>query len=173
MRGLIYPVPDPQLPFLGVHFTRTVDDRVLLGPNAVLAGKREGYRRTDLSLTDLVDTLSFPGSWRLARSYWRTGLGELSRSLSRGKFLEESRRLVPAIPADSLRPAPSGVRAQAVDDSGKLLDDFRILQTDRMIHVLNAPSPAATAALAIGRHLAGLAGLQASDPASTDDPESR
>jgi len=157
VRGLIYPVPDPRFPFLGVHLTRTVDDRVLAGPNAVPAFKREGYLRSDLSLRDIADTLAFPGFWRLARSFWRTGLAETRRSLNKRAFTRETKRLVPGISQHHLRPAPSGVRAQAVDRSGNLLDDFFILQEERMIHVLSAPSPAATASLAIGDHIAGLA----------------
>lgn len=157
VRGLIYPVPDPRFPFLGVHLTRTIDERVLAGPNAVPALKREGYRRSDISLRDLCETLTFPGFWRLAASFWRTGLAEIRRSLNRKSFAREVQRLIPEISASSLRPAPSGVRAQAIDPQGHLLDDFAIVEGPRMIHVLNAPSPAATAALAIGDHIAGLA----------------
>jgi len=157
VRTLIYPVPDPRFPFLGVHLTRTVDDRVLAGPNAVLASKREGYRRSDFSFRDVADILAFPGFWRLAGSFWRTGLAEARRSLNKRAFVKETRRLVPGISGRHLRPAPSGVRAQAVDRSGKLLGDFLVLESERMIHVLNAPSPAATASLAIGDHIAALA----------------
>jgi L-2-hydroxyglutarate oxidase len=155
-RGLIYPVPDPALPFLGVHLTRRIDGRVEAGPNAVLAFKREGYRARDVSLRDLADSLAFPGFWRLARRHWRTALAELNQSVSRGSFLRALRRLVPTLRADDLVRGPSGVRAQAVDRSGALVDDFRLVQTDRMIHVLNAPSPAATASLSIGERLADL-----------------
>lgn len=154
VRGLIYPVPDPRLPFLGIHLTRTIDDRVLAGPNAVLAWKREGYRATDFSLKDSADTLLFPGFWRLAAGFWSTGAGEMYRSWNRAAFVRGLQRLQPDITDEQLEPAPSGVRAQAVDRQGRLLDDFQILEADRMLHVLNAPSPAATAALAIGRHLA-------------------
>lgn len=157
VRTLIYPVPDPRFPFLGVHLTRTIDDRVLAGPNAVPAFKREGYRRSDFSFKDVADTLAFPGFWRLAAGFWRTGLAEARRSLSRRAFAEETKCLVPGISRDHLRRAPSGVRAQAVDRSGRLLDDFHILQGERMIHVLNAPSPAATASLAIGCQIAEIA----------------
>jgi len=157
VRGLIYPVPDPRFPFLGVHWTRTIDDRVLAGPNAVPALRREGYRRTDISLRDVGDILAFPGFWRLAGGFWRTGLAEMRRSLNKRAFVQEAQRLVAQISAGDLRPAPSGVRAQAVDRSGKLLDDFFILQEERMIHVLNAPSPAATASLAIGEQIAQIA----------------
>ena len=157
VRSLIYPVPDPRYPFLGVHLTRTIDDQVIAGPNAVPAFKREGYRRTDFSLRDVADTLAYPGFWRLARGYWRTGMAETRRSLSRQAFADSIEQLVPSLRRKDLLPYPSGVRAQAVDSSGKLLDDFHILQEDGMIHVLNAPSPAATAALAIGDHIAALA----------------
>lgn len=157
VRALIYPVPDPRFPFLGVHLTRTIDDRVLVGPNAVPALKREGYKRTDFSLRDIADTLVFPGFWRLAGTNWKTGMAEARRSLDRRASLQEIQRLVPDITPQDLRPYPSGVRAQAVDRAGRLLDDFYILQNERMIHVLNAPSPAATAALAIGDHIAHLA----------------
>ena len=157
VRGLIYPVPDPRFPFLGVHLTRTVEDRVLAGPNAVPAFKRQGYRRSDFALRDVVDTLAFAGFWRLAKGYWRTGLAETRRSLSRRAFAADLDRLVPGISRHELLPSPSGVRAQAVDHAGRLLDDFSILQAEKMIHVLNAPSPAATAALAIGDHVAKLA----------------
>jgi len=157
VRSLIYPVPDPRFPFLGVHLTRTIDNRVIAGPNAVLACKREGYQRSDFSFRDVAEILAFPGFWRLIGSFWRTGLAETRRSLNRDSFSKEIRLLVSGISRRHLRPAPSGVRAQAVDRSGRLLDDFHILQRPRMIHVLNAPSPAATAALAIGDHIARLA----------------
>ena len=157
VRSLIYPVPDARFPFLGVHLTRTIDERVLAGPNALPAFKREGYRRTDCSVRDLLDTLSFPGFWRLAGNFWRTALAETRRSLNKRAFCRETQRLVPGITERDLGAAPSGVRAQAVDRSGTLLDDFFILRGAGMIHVLNAPSPAATAALAIGDHIASLA----------------
>ena len=157
VNGLIYPVPDPRLPFLGIHLTRTIDDRVLAGPNAVLAWKREGYRATDFSVRDTADTLLYPGFWRLATGFWRTGAGEMYRSWNRAAFVEGLQRLMPTVTAEQLAPSRSGVRAQAIDARGRLLDDFQILQSDRMLHVLNAPSPAATAALAIGGHLAELA----------------
>jgi L-2-hydroxyglutarate oxidase len=157
VNGLVYPVPDPRMPFLGVHLTRTLDGRVLAGPNAVLAWKREGYKASDFSLRDSADTLLFPGFWKLAAGFWRTGAGEMYRSWSRKAFLHALQRLMPEVAGDQLQPARSGVRAQAIDGSGKLLDDFQILQSERMLHVLNAPSPAATAALAIGGHLAEVA----------------
>jgi len=154
VRHPIYPVPDPRLPFLGVHFTRTIDDRVHAGPNAVLALKREGYRRTDVSARDIAAMVSFVGFWRMAGRYWRTGLAELERSLSKGAFVRALQRLVPNLRAEDVVPAGSGVRAQAVDRSGALVGDFRIVEGRRSLHVLNAPSPAATASISIGRHIA-------------------
>jgi L-2-hydroxyglutarate oxidase LhgO len=157
VRGLIYPVPDPAFPFLGVHFTRTVHGEVEAGPNAVLAFAREGYRLGQVSPRDLLGTLAYPGFWAMTRRYWRTGSYELYRSLSKAAFVRALRRLVPAItPADVVR-GGAGVRAQAVARDGALVDDFRIVASADAIHVLNAPSPAATASLAIGRHIAGLA----------------
>ncbi|HUF78288.1 MAG TPA: L-2-hydroxyglutarate oxidase [Thermoanaerobaculia bacterium] len=157
----IYPVPDLRFPFLGVHLTPTLDGRVEIGPNAVLALHRHGYRRGDplaSSVTgdprDLASTLGFPGFWRLARRHWRDGAGELRRSLSRRAFAREVRRLVPAIRSSDLHRGGCGIRAQAVDRQGNLLDDFHIVHAERQVHVLNAPSPAATAALAIGREIA-------------------
>ena len=154
VRGLIYPVPDPALPFLGVHFTRRVDGSVEAGPNAVLALRREGYRRLQISASDLADMARFPGFWRMARRQWRTGLAEYHRSFSKAAFLRSLQRLMPSLTAADLAPGGSGVRAQAVDRSGALLDDFSIHHGVRAIHVLNAPSPAATASIAIGRVLA-------------------
>lgn len=154
VRNLIYPVPDPELPFLGVHFTRRVDGRVLAGPNAALALKREGYVRWDFSVRDVGEMLAFPGFWRLAVRYGRVGVREMALSVSRRAFARALARLVPDVRPQDLRPAPSGVRAQAVDSSGRLVDDFRILEAERMVHVLNAPSPAATAALRIGQVIA-------------------
>lgn len=154
IRGLIYPVPDPRFPFLGVHLTRTLDQRVVAGPNAVPAFKREGYRRSDVSLHDLWEIITFPGFWRLAGGFWRTGLSEARRSLNRRSFARAVQRLVPEVSEHSLRPSLSGVRAQAVDRRGRLVDDFVIVEGPRMIHVVNAPSPAATAALAIADHIA-------------------
>lgn len=154
VRHPIYPVPDPRLPFLGVHFTRTIDERVHAGPNAVLALKREGYRRTDISARDVAEMLSFVGFWRMAARYWRTGLAELERSLSKAAFVRALQRLVPNLRAEDVEPAGSGVRAQAVDRSGALVGDFRIVEGPRSLHLLNAPSPAATASMSIGRHIA-------------------
>jgi (S)-2-hydroxyglutarate dehydrogenase len=154
VRGLVYPVPDPALPFLGAHFTRTVDDRVEVGPNAVLAFKREGYRPWSVSVRDLLETVAFPGFWRLARRYWRTGLRELQDSLSKRRYTRSLERLVPDIRPKDLVRGPSGVRAQAVDRAGHLVDDFHVVAGERTLHLVNAPSPAATAAREIGRTLA-------------------
>jgi L-2-hydroxyglutarate oxidase len=154
VRNLVYPVPDPRFPFVGVHFTRRVDGSVEAGPNAVLALRREGYRRREASLSDIADMLSYRGFWRLTRAHWRTGAEEIVRSLSREGFARALQRLVPDVVADDLRPGGAGVRAQAVSPDGKLVDDFRIVTGRRTIHVLNAPSPAATASLAIGRYIA-------------------
>lgn len=154
VRGLIYPVPDPGLPFLGVHFTRGLDNVVEAGPNAVLALKREGYAWGDISARDVIDWASFPGFWRMARAQWRTGAVEIMRSLSRKRFLESLRTLLPALSDGDIERGGSGVRAQAVSLDGRLVDDFHILTAPGMVHVLNAPSPAATASLAIGWEVA-------------------
>ena len=153
VRGLIYPVPDPALPFLGVHLSRTIHDHVHAGPNAVFAFSRHGYRMRDVSITDVADAVSFAGFWRMARRHWRSGLAEIRRSLSRQLFVRSIQELVPALREDDVVRGGSGVRAQAVDESGKLLDDFHIVRSARALHVLNAPSPAATASLAIGREI--------------------
>jgi L-2-hydroxyglutarate oxidase LhgO len=154
VRGLIYPVPDPRFPFLGVHFTRRIDGAVWAGPNAVLALARTGYRRRDLNLRDVADIVRFVGFRKLARRYWRTGLAEQWRDLSKGAFAAELRRYLPELRADQLVFGPSGVRAQALDPDGTLVDDFRIGGSGRIVHVRNAPSPAATSSLAIARVLA-------------------
>jgi L-2-hydroxyglutarate oxidase len=151
VRTLIYPVPDPGFPFLGVHLTRGLDGAVHCGPNAVLATAREGYRRRDVRLADVRETVTFAGFRSLARRHWRTGASEVARSLSRRRFARSLQRLVPEVDARDLVPAPAGVRAQAVGADGALLDDFVIRRSSRIVDVLNAPSPAATAALAIGR----------------------
>lgn len=156
VRNLIYPVPDPRFPFLGVHYTRMVGGGVEAGPNAVLALARHGYRWRDVSLRDAAGLLGYRGFWRMAAAQWRTGVMELRRSLSKRRFVADLRRLIPELTGDDVVPARSGVRAQAVDRDGRLLDDFRILTGDGMVHVLNAPSPAATASIAIGRHIAGV-----------------
>ena len=150
-RNLIYPVPNPALPFLGVHFTRMVDGRVECGPSAVLAFAREGYHFGDVNLRELWETLTFPGMVRLAARHWKTGLSEILQSLSTQYYLRALRHLIPEIEADDLMPSPSGVRAQAVSPEGELLDDFLIQETDRVVNVLNAASPAATASLNVGR----------------------
>jgi (S)-2-hydroxyglutarate dehydrogenase len=157
VRGLIYPVPDPEFPFLGVHFTRTIHGEVEAGPNAVLAFAREGYRFWRVRPRELAGTLGFPGFWAMARRYWRVGAYEMRRSLSKKKFVESLQRLVPDLKAEDIAPGGAGVRAQAVRSDGTLLDDFSIVSSPDAIHVLNAPSPAATASLAIGRHIASLA----------------
>jgi L-2-hydroxyglutarate oxidase len=149
-KNLIYPVPDPSFPFLGVHFTRVIGGGVECGPNAVLAFAREGYRKTDFNLADLAESLTYPGFLKLAAKYWRTGLGEIWRSVSKAAFVKALQRLLPAIRAEHLEPAPAGVRAQAVAPDGSMVDDFLIQETDRVINVGNAPSPAATASLTIG-----------------------
>jgi len=156
-RHLIYPVPDPRLPFLGVHFTRMIGGGVECGPNAVLAFRREGYRLSDVSGRDLMELARYAGFWRMARRFWRTGLGELYRSFSRRAFWHALRRLIPALSFHDIVPAGAGVRAQAVTPDGKLADDFVIRRSERMIHVLNAPSPAATASIAIGQSIAEMA----------------
>jgi len=153
VRALLYPVPDPDLPFLGVHFTRRVDGSVEAGPNAVLALRREGYRKTDISLEELGGTLAFGGFWRMARKWWRVGAGEYYRSFSKTAFVKALQRLVPELTADDLTPGDAGVRAQAVDGNGNLIDDFHIVRAEGAVHVLNVPSPAATASLVIGREI--------------------
>jgi L-2-hydroxyglutarate oxidase len=161
VKGLIYPVPNPNFPFLGVHFTRMIEGGVEAGPNAVLGLAREGYRKSDIDLRDLSETLTYPALWRLARAYWRTGVGEIFRSLSKRAFVRSLRRLVPEIEEGDLVPAPAGVRAQALSHDGKLLDDFLIVEGKGSIHVLNAPSPAATAAIPIGEAIAARAAERA------------
>jgi L-2-hydroxyglutarate oxidase LhgO len=154
VRGLIYPVPDPRFPFLGVHFTKRIDGEVWAGPNAVLAFAREGYRRRDLSPRHLAGVLSNRGFLRLAGRFWRMGAAEMWRDVSKRAFLADMRRYVPEIREDQIVFGPSGVRAQALDPSGTLVDDFRLGGSRHVLHVRNAPSPAATASLAIGRELA-------------------
>jgi L-2-hydroxyglutarate oxidase LhgO len=153
VRGLIYPVPDPRFPFLGVHFTRVIDGEVEAGPNAVLALAREGYRKTDVDLGDLWDMARFPGAYRMAGKHWRTGLDEYHRSLSKRAFVRRLQRLVPEIREQDVEPGGSGVRAMALDRDGTLVDDFRIVEDGAFVHVLSAPSPAATSALAIADHV--------------------
>ena len=154
VNSLIYPVPDPRFPFLGVHFTRRIDGSVEAGPNAVLATAREGYRRRDFNFQETWELLTNPGVWKIGRNYWKTGMGEYTRSLFKPLFVKALQYLVPAIQGSDLVTGGSGVRAQAMDETGKLLDDFCIVQSERFIHVLNAPSPAATASFAIGSTIA-------------------
>jgi (S)-2-hydroxyglutarate dehydrogenase len=154
VHGLIYPIPDPRFPFLGVHFTRRIDGEVWAGPNAVLAFRRDGYRRRDVSLRDLASVIAYPGFARLARRYWRMGMAEMWRDASKTAFTRELQRYLPALRPDQLTFGPSGVRAQALGRDGSLLDDFDLASRDGVLHVRNAPSPAATSSLAIGDRLA-------------------
>jgi L-2-hydroxyglutarate oxidase LhgO len=151
VKALFYPVPDPRFPFLGVHFTRRVTGRVDAGPNAVFAFRREGYRRMDFSLNEMAESLAYPGFWRMARQHWRSGLDEFRRSFSKAEFVRALQRLLPEIGEDDLLPGSSGVRAQAIKRDGTLVDDFYFVTSGRMLHVLNVPSPAATASISIGR----------------------
>ncbi|MGE4424871.1 MAG: L-2-hydroxyglutarate oxidase [Solirubrobacteraceae bacterium] len=153
VRGLIYPVPDPTLPFLGVHLTRKIDGSVVVGPNAVLATAREGYRRRTVDRRDLGDTVRWPGTWRLARRHRRAAIAEIARSVSRRTFVHDARRFVPELRARDVVPARAGVRAQAVDADGTLVDDFRLEGDGRIVWVRNAPSPAATSSMAIAEEL--------------------
>jgi (S)-2-hydroxyglutarate dehydrogenase len=153
-RNLIYPVPDPKFPFLGVHFTRMIDGSVECGPNAVLAFAREGYTKYKINPVDLVESLTYRGFIRMAWRHWRMGVGEIWRSVSKAAFVRALQRLMPEITASDLLPAPAGVRAQAVSPDGTLVDDFLIVESEQMIHVNNAPSPAATASLNIGARIA-------------------
>ena len=157
VKNLIYPVPDPAFPFLGVHFTRRVDGLIEAGPNAVFALKREGYKKTDFDLRELWDSLSWPGFRKVAVKYWKTGLGEIYRSFSKRAFTKALQKLMPELKKSYLKPSGSGVRAQACEKDGKLLDDFYVEKRGACIHVLNAPSPAATGSLAIGDKIAKLA----------------
>jgi L-2-hydroxyglutarate oxidase len=157
VKNLIYPVPDPRFPFLGVHFTRMIHGGVEAGPNAVLAFKREGYQRTSFSMPDAIETLTYKGFWQLAGKYWRMGSGEFYRSFSKRAFVKALQKLIPELDFADVHPAGAGVRAQALEPNGFLVDDFRIMETARMVHVLNAPSPAATASLSIGRTIADMA----------------
>ncbi|MBN2497566.1 MAG: L-2-hydroxyglutarate oxidase [Deltaproteobacteria bacterium] len=157
VRHLVYPVPDPRFPFLGVHLTRKICGDVEAGPNSVLAFRREGYRRLAFSLRDFFSWFFYAGFWRMARKHWRRGLAETWRSISKGAFTRSVRSLLPEIGRRSLRRGGVGVRAQALDPAGVLLDDFRIAEADRQIHVLNAPSPAATASICIGERIARMA----------------
>lgn len=157
VKNLIYPVPDPNFPFLGVHFTRMIGGGIEAGPNAVFAFKREGYSKTDINLRDLAGSLGWKGFRKVASKYWKTGLGEFYRSFSKTAFTKALQELIPDIRESDLEPGGSGVRAQACDKEGGLIDDFLILENEKFINVGNAPSPAATSSLAIGEHVAGLA----------------
>ena len=151
VKNLIYPVPDPNFPFLGVHFTRMIEGGIECGPNAVLAFAREGYRKTDVNLRDLLEALTYPGFLRLGRRYWRVGLGEMWRSFNKEAFVRALQRLVPDVRSELLVAARAGVRAQAITPDGSMVDDFLIQRSDRIVHVESAPSPAATSSLNIGR----------------------
>jgi (S)-2-hydroxyglutarate dehydrogenase len=154
VKNLIYPVPDIKFPFLGVHFTRMIDGEVEAGPNAVLAFKREGYSKKDFSFADVSRMFFFPGFIKMASKYYKMGFGEFYRSFSKKAFVSALQKLLPEISIDDIEPGGAGVRAQALDKNGKLVDDFRIVEGKRMVHVLNAPSPAATASLSIGKTIA-------------------
>lgn len=156
VKGLIYPVPNPKFPFLGVHFTMMMDGRIEAGPNAVLSLKREGYKKSDISLYDTLDMAKFPGLWKMGKKHWKTGLFELQRSFSKQVFLKSLQKLVPSVVKDDLARGGAGVRAQIVDRKGQLADDFVIEKTSDQLHILNAPSPAATASFSIGKSIANL-----------------
>ena len=157
VKNLIYPVPDPNFPFLGVHFTRMIKGGIEAGPNAVFAFKREGYHRSDFNMGDLWGSLSWPGFRKVAAKYWQTGLGEIYRSFSKAAFTKALQKLIPEIQEGDLMPGGAGVRAQACDRTGGLIDDFKILESQNVVNVLNAPSPAATSSLAIGKTVSQLA----------------
>ncbi len=157
VKNLIYPVPDLSFPFLGVHFTRMIQGGVEAGPNAVLAFKREGYKKTSFSFRDSLETFTYGGFVKLIRPYWKMGFGEMWRSFSKKAFVKALQKLVPELQNSDVCPGGAGVRAQALEPNGALVDDFRIVEADRMIHVLNAPSPAATAAISIGEQIRGMA----------------
>jgi L-2-hydroxyglutarate oxidase len=150
VKHLIYPVPNPNFPFLGVHFTRMIDGNIHAGPNAVLSLKREGYRKTEIDLRDVIDTFSYPGFWKLATKYVDIGMQEIIRSFSKAAFVKSLQRLIPDVEADDLIPLPPGIRAQALGKDGSLIDDFLLVKGKNALHVCNAPSPAATASLSIG-----------------------
>jgi L-2-hydroxyglutarate oxidase len=154
VNNLIYPVPDPRFPFLGVHFTRMMKGGVEAGPNAVLALKREGYSKKDFSISDVSRMIFYSGFWKMASKYYRMGFEEFYRSFNKKAFVNALQKLIPEIQEDDIGPGGAGVRAQALEPDGKLVDDFRIIETERMVHVLNAPSPAATASISIGRRIA-------------------
>ncbi len=151
VKNLIYPVPDPEFPFLGVHFTRMIKGGVEAGPNAVLALKREGYKKTDFSIRDILEMKLYPGFWKMAAKYYKMGFQEFRRSFSKELFVRSLQKLIPEIQMNDIEVGGAGVRAQALEHDGKLVDDFRIVEAERMVHILNAPSPAATASLSIGK----------------------
>ncbi|NNG27260.1 MAG: FAD-dependent oxidoreductase, partial [Ignavibacteriaceae bacterium] len=154
VKNLIYPVPDPKFPFLGVHFTRIINGGVEAGPNAVLAFKRDGYNKTDFSFKDVFQMLIYPGFWKMTLKYYNMGFEEFYRSASKKAFVKALQNLVPDIQLNDILSGGAGVRAQALEPNGKLVDDFRIVEVKRMVHVLNAPSPAATASISIGNKIA-------------------
>jgi len=172
VRNLIYPVPDLRFPFLGVHFTRRISGEVDAGPNAVLAFKREGYRKTDFNLRDVFETVSYAGFWRMAAKYWKDGSAEFYRSIHKSAFVRALQKLLPDVCSSDLISNGSGVRAQALRPDGSLVDDFQFVCTEKMLHVWNVPSPAATASLAIGREIVRMAqegfGLQTSKSSSSN-----
>lgn len=153
VKNLIYPVPNPNFPFLGVHFTRMINGAIDVGPNAVLSFKREGYKKTDLNVADLMEVMAYKGFWKLAKKYMKEGVEEMIRSASKELFMKNVQKLMPDIQKDDIVPGPAGVRAQALKDDGSLVDDFFIVPGKRSIHVLNAPSPAATASIEIGKEI--------------------
>lgn len=158
VKHLIYPVPNPEFPFLGVHFTRMINHPTECGPNAVFVFKREGYGKTDFNLRDTMDALSYGGTWKLFFKHWQFGLDEYRRAFSKRLFLERLRRLIPSLQMNEIEPGRAGVRAMALDKDGNMIDDFKIVQGHNALHVLNAPSPAATAGLAIGKAITEMAG---------------
>jgi (S)-2-hydroxyglutarate dehydrogenase len=157
IKALVYPVPDPQFPFLGVHLTKNIYEHVHVGPNAVLAFARQGYKKSDVNLKELLEILFYKGFIKVGLKYWKMGLFEMYRSFSKKAFLKSVQKMLPVIEMKDLKKGSAGIRAQAVDKTGKLLDDFSIIKNENQVHVLNAPSPAATASLAIGKHIANLA----------------
>jgi L-2-hydroxyglutarate oxidase len=157
VKNLIYPVPDLSFPFLGVHFTRMIRGGVEAGPNAVLSFKREGYKKTSFSTKDTIEIFTYGGFIKLIKPYWKMGFGEMARSFSKKSFVRALQRLIPELRSDDIQPGGAGVRAQALEPTGVLVDDFRIVEVEKMIHVLNAPSPAATAAICIGEKIAAMA----------------
>lgn len=167
-QALIYPIPDPELPFLGIHLTRMIDGSVTVGPNAVLGFAREGYPKFSVNLRDVADLARFPGLWKLLPGQWRNGVREFANSISRSGYLRECRKYCPELQVQDLQPYPAGIRAQAVSRDGQLIHDFLIHQTARMTHVCNAPSPAATSAIPIGRHI--LDGILKSRAAASSPP---